>query len=423
MIKPGDKLLIKTDDGEFEGILMQRPEIVPGNALILKLDSGYNIGIAKNKIKSIKLLKAAEKTVQKKAGIREKSGLPKVVILSTGGTISSKVDYKTGGVSAALSAEDFVLNVPEILEYANIEARQISQIMSEDMTSKTWANIAKEIEKEIKKGAHGVIVTHGTDTMHYTSAAISFMLQNLPVPVIVVGSQRSVDRGSSDAYPNLLSAVIAAAKWDGAECVVCMHQSTNDDINILVRGTKVRKMHTERRDAFRPINDLPLVKIDYHGNIARNIDYRTRSGAKLLVNTKFDDKVAIVYFYPGMDPQIIENLIKQRYHGIVIAGTGLGHVSQKLLSVLKKCYKTKIPVVMTSQCLYGRVHPYVYSRLREISMDTNVIYGEDMTPETAYIKLMYVLGQTKDMDKVKELMTTNMVGEITKTTSPLSFLI
>lgn len=337
MIRPGDKLLVKTEDGEFEGILMQRPEIVPGNALIIKLDSGYNIGIAKNKIKSIKLLKAAEKVTPKKVGIKEKANLPKVVILSTGGTISSKVDYKTGGVFPALSAEDFVLNVPEILDYANIEARQISQVFSEDISAKNWANIAKEIEKEIKKGAHGIVVTHGTDTMHYTAAAVSFMLQNLPVPVIFVGSQRSVDRGSSDAYPNLLTAIISAAKWDGAELVICMHQSTNDDVNMLVRGTKARKMHTERRDAFRPINDLPLAKIDYHGNIVKNMDHRTRSSAKPILNMKFDEKVALVFFYPGMTPDIIENLIKQKYHGIVIAGTGLGHVGQKLIPVLKKC--------------------------------------------------------------------------------------
>jgi glutamyl-tRNA(Gln) amidotransferase subunit D len=423
MIRPGDRVLVKTQDEELEGVLMQRPEIVPGNALILKLDSGYNVGIAKGKIKSIKLIRASEKPVAMKRFRQERKDLPKVVILSTGGTIASKVDYRSGAVYPAVTADDFVTNVPEILEYANIEARQIMQKWSEDLTPKDWAKIAKEVHKEIRAGAHGVIVTHGTDTMHYTSSAISFMVQNLPVPVIFVGSQRSVDRGSSDAYPNLLSAVIAAAKWGGAECVVCMHNSINDDINILVRGIKVRKMHTERRDAFRPINDLPLAKIDYHGNIARNMEHRERSKTKPILNTKLDEKVAIVYFHPGMSPQIIENLIKQRYHGIVIAGTGLGRVNRNLIPVLKKCRKAKIPVVMTSQALYGRVNVEAYEAGRLLVKETDVIYGEDLTPESAYIKLMFVLGQTRNLEKVKDMMTTNMVGEITKTTSPLSFLV
>ena len=423
MIRPGDKILIKTDDGEFEGILMQRPEIVPGNALIIKLDSGYNIGIAKNKVRSIKLIKAGKPEELKRPRVIERKNLPKITILSTGGTISSRVDYKTGGVYPALTAEDFVQSNPEVLDYANIDARRISQVFSEDLTPKNWINIAKEIHKEIKKGIDGIVVTHGTDTMHYTAAAISFMLQNLPVPVVFVGSQRSVDRGSSDAYPNLLTAVITAARWDGAECVICMHQSTNDDINIVMRGTKSRKMHTERRDAFRPINELPLAKVDYRGNIVGSADYKKRTNVKPVLNTKLDEKVAIVFFHPGMSPQIIENLIKQKYHGIVLAGTGLGHVGHYLLPVLKKAAKAKIPVVMTSQCFYGRVNGNVYATGRRLTKEANVIYGEDLTPETAYVKLMYVLGQTKNIEKVKEMMTTNLVGEISSRTNPLSFLV
>jgi glutamyl-tRNA(Gln) amidotransferase subunit D len=423
MAKPGDTVKIITSDGTYEGILMPRPELVPGDALILKLDNGYNVGIAKNKIKRIQILEGAKEVKKTIKKIKPNPKLPNVTILSTGGTISSRVDYKTGGTFPALNVEDFVANAPEILNYANIQARPISQVWSEDLTPKIWAKIAKEIYSEIKKGVNGIIVTHGTDTMHYTAAAISFMLQNLPIPVVFVGSQRSVDRGSTDAYPNLLTAVATAAKWDGAESVICMHQSTNDDINFLIRGTKARKMHTERRDAFRPINDLPLAKIDYHGNIMNQADHRVRSNAKPILNTKFDEKVALVFFYPGMSPQIIENLIKEKYHGIVIAGSGFGNISVNLFPAFRKCYKAKIPVVITSQCIYGRVSGTVYERGRRQVKELNMIYGQDMMPEIAYIKLMHVLGQTRDIAKVKELMQTNMVGEITSCTAPQSYLI
>jgi glutamyl-tRNA(Gln) amidotransferase subunit D len=312
---------------------------------------------------------------------------------------------------------------PKLASYANYDFTQVAQIVSEDIDTKTWVKLAKEIDKQIKKGKKGIIVTHGTDTMAYTSAAISFMIQNSPIPIVFVGAQRSVDRGSSDAFPNLLSAAIAATKWDGAETVICMHESSNDITNILIRGTKARKMHTERRDTFRPINDTPLARVDYRGNILRVSDYKRRGERKHTLNTKMDSKVALVWIYPGIDPKIIDYFRQKKYHGIVLAGTGLGHAPDKLVSAFKRCYRAGIPVVMTSQCLYGRVHPLVYSRLRQLSIDAKVIYGEDMLPETAYVKMMHVLGQTKNYAKVKELMTTDISGEITDCTGPDTFLI
>lgn len=410
-------VLVVTKKGEFKGILMQRPEIVKGNFIILKLDSGYNIGISKKNIKKIKLLKKAKKKKEKKIKIKRKENLPNISILSTGGTISCKVDYETGGVYPALSAEDFVRNVPEILEYANIDARQILKIPSEDFMPEHWVKIAKECYKEIKKGVNGIIVTHGTDTLHFTSAALSFMIRNLPIPIVLTASQRSIDRGSSDAFPNLLSSVIAASKWDGAEVVICMHENLNDEWNFLLRGTKVRKMHSERRDAFRPINNLPLARVRYDGKIEKISEYRKRENVEPILETKIDDKVALIYMYPGITPDIIEYYIKKKIHGIVIAGTGFGHTPTSLrknsfISILKKCYQKNIPVVMTSQCLYGRTHKYVYTPLRKLSIKANVIFGEDMLPEVAYVKLMWVLGKTKDIDEIRNMMTRNYVGEI-----------
>jgi glutamyl-tRNA(Gln) amidotransferase subunit D len=423
MAKPGDRVKVETKDGVYEGVLMPRPEKVPGDSMIIKLKSGYNIGVSRKKITSIKVLEEHKKGEIKLKKAEKKKGLPEVAILSTGGTISSKVDYVTGGVFPALSASDLAQNVPEMNDIANFDFKQVAQILSEDMTVEIWQKLAKEIYSEIKKGKRGIIVTHGTDTMAFTSAAISFMVQNSPVPIIFVGAQRSVDRGSSDAFPNLLTAAIAAAQWDGAETVICMHESMNDNVSALIRGTKARKMHTERRDAFKPVNDVPLARVDYKCNIFRTSNYRLMNKDNVpILNLKMDKKVALVYTYPGIDPKIIDYYCEKKYHGIVIAGTGLGHVPHNLLPSLKKCYRAGIPVIMTSQCLFGRVNQHVYETARVITGEGKVIYGQDMTPETALIKLMFVLGQTKKYDRVKELMQKNLVGEITERTAPLAFI-
>ncbi|MDD5181669.1 MAG: Glu-tRNA(Gln) amidotransferase subunit GatD [Candidatus Nanoarchaeia archaeon] len=423
MAKPGDTIKVVTKDAEYTGILIQRPEMVPGNSIILKLDNGYNIGIEKNKIQKLTVIKAGKETKHEAGKPAKNKSLPNVAILSTGGTISSKVDYKTGGVSPNLTANDFIRAEPKLAEYANYDFKQVAQVLSEDMDSKIWTALAKEIYAEIKKGKQGIIVTHGTDTMHYTSAAISFMVQNLPVPVVFVGAQRSVDRGSSDAFPNLLTAAIAATKWEGAEAVICMHESTNDNANILIRGTKARKMHTERRDAFRPINDLPLARVDYKGNILNVSEHKKREEREPILNTRLDTKVGLIWSYPEMEPEIIDYYIKNKYHGIVIAGTGLGHVQHSLIKKLKECSKAGIPVVMTSQCIYGRTNMRVYETGRRLIFEANVIDGADMTPETAFVKLMHVLGQTKDIAKVKTMMEKNLVGEISDCTGANTFLI
>jgi glutamyl-tRNA(Gln) amidotransferase subunit D len=426
MAKPGDRVEIKTKEHSYEGVLMPRPKIFPGNAVILKLDSGYNIGILKGKIKKITVISKAREPKSAKISAKADKALPKVTILSTGGTISSKVDYLTGGVKPAIEAEDFITNVPEVLTKANITAKPVMQIFSEDITTKDWQKLAKAVYAEIKKGADGIVVTHGTDTMHFSAAAISFMVQNSPIPIIFVGSQRSVDRGSSDAFPNLFTAVAAAAKWNGAESVICMHSLSDDTTNVLMRGVKTRKMHTERRDAFRPINNLPLARIDYHGNMAEVSEYKIRSNSKPVLNTKMDEKVAIIYTYPGIDPAIVKHYLKKGYHGLVIAGTGLGHTpttgKNSFLPVLKECFRKKVPVIMSSQCFYGRTNPYVYEAARKLMLQGKLIYAEDMLPEVAYVKLMHVLGQTRNYEKVKELMLTNMVGEINPIISAKMFL-
>ena len=415
--KAGDKVKIITDKEEFEGILMPRPELLEKGYTVVKLDNGYNIGIKDKKIKQIKLLK---KYTQKKSASKKlpiKKGLPTVSVISLGGTISSKIDYRTGGVYADYTAEDFVAMMPELAEVANLKAKKVMNIMSEDLTGKDYTKIAKIIEDELKQ-TDGVVVTQGTDTLHFSTAAMSFMLNNLNKPVVFTAAQRSIDRGSSDAFMNLICAVNVAAQSDIAEVVTCLHGTTNDDYCIINKGAKVRKMHTSRRDAFRPVNDLPIAKVYADGKIEIvNKEYNKRSKKTINLKNKFEEDAGLIFTYPGIKPEVIDYY--KNYKGLVIAATGLGNIPANLFP---KIEKLKIPVVIAPQTIYGRVHPLVYAHLRELSIKLKCIFAEDMTPETAYIKLGWVLAQTTDPKKVKELMLTNITGEITERSLDKSFL-
>lgn len=430
----GDIVKIIADEQTYEGILMPRPDIFEKDHTIIKLDNGYNIGIENSKIKKVEVVKKYERKESKKHKIIHRKGLPTVSILSFGGTISSRVDYKTGGVYADYAAEDFVEMLPELEKVANLRAEKVMGIMSEDMSPEDWQLMARRIAKELNDDVAGVIVTQGTDTLHFSTAAMSFFLRNLSKPVIFTAAQRSIDRGSSDAFSNLLCAVHAAAKFDGAAVVTCLHGTSDDSYCILNRGTKVRKMHTSRRDAFRPINELPLAKVYEDGRIeVLNNNYKRKNSSegrifsKVVVEDKFEHKTALLYVYPGMNPEILDYYRKEKYKGIVIAATGLGHVStfnQKysLTKKLKELVDNNVAVVIAPQTIYGRVHPYVYSPLRKLSIELNCIFAEDMLPETAYIKLGWVLPQAQNIDEVRDMMLTNYAGEISERTDERSFL-
>ncbi|MBA4323461.1 MAG: Glu-tRNA(Gln) amidotransferase GatDE subunit D, partial [Odoribacter sp.] len=318
--------------------------------------------------------KKEEKTKPlKKEGFSK--GKPVISLISTGGTIASYVDYRTGAVHPALTAEDLTFSVPELTENYNVKAKVLFSILSEDMKVEYWKKLAKEVASELNSGADAVIIPHGTDTMGYTSAALSFMLKNLTGAVILVGSQRSSDRPSSDASMNLLSAA-KLAETDFGEVAVVMHGESSDTYSLIHRGTRVRKMHSSKRDAFKSINEKPIGRIDE--NVTFFQDYRRRNEGKTIVNDKIEEKVSLVYFYPGLTPDFFDYTVKNS-KGIVIAGSGLGHVSSDLIEIIRKA---KIPIVMTSQCLNGRVNMNVYSTGRDL-LNANVIPGEDMLPETA----------------------------------------
>jgi glutamyl-tRNA(Gln) amidotransferase subunit D len=298
--------------------------------------------------------------------------------------------------------------------------------MSEDMDYLDWQIIAKNVASEINSGCEGVIVTHGTDTLHFTSAALSFMLRGLTKPVIVVGAQRSSDRGSSDAGINIICAAHAAIS-NIAEVATCMHGSTSDDYCLIIRGTKVRKMHTSRRDAFRPINDIPLAKVwpDGRMEILKN-NFRKRGEGKVEADTKFEPKIAILKTYPGSDPDVIDYYISKGYKGFVIEGSGLGHVPtfarKSWIENISKTVKDGIPVVITAQTIYGRINQNVYTNLRILYHKARAISGEDMLTETAYVKLGWLLGHTKDIEEIRQLMAKNIAGEITERSEPEFYL-
>jgi glutamyl-tRNA(Gln) amidotransferase subunit D len=410
-IKPGSMVEVETGDGVFTGILMKRSVLADKEHVVVKLKSGYNIGIKKERIKNIKVIKEEKgREVFKLKGHELDPKKPTVSILATGGTIACRVDYLTGGVHSAFTAEELIAAIPELEDVANIWGRQVFNKFSENMQPSDWVRIAKETVKEIKGGVDGVVITHGTDTMHYTSAALAFMIKT-PVPVVLTGAQRSSDRGSSDAALNLINSVSTAAYGDfGVVCVV-MHGETSDTYSLIHPATRVRKLHSSRRDAFQTVNSEPIGRVRN-----KKIEYTKRElnprGGELKLDTKLEEKVFLLKYHPGVTPEVIEGLIDLKYRGLVIEGTGLGHTSEVLFDSIRKAVDSGVAVAMTSQTLYGRVNMNVYSNGRML-LDLGVIPCGDMLPETAYVKLMWVLGHTRELETVREMMLTDYAGEIT----------
>ena len=422
-INSGDLIEITTANKIFIGLFVPCPN---SKILLLKLQNGYNLGIDKKEIKKVKLIKTHEKKITAKKRIAKRIDLPAIALLHTGGTIASRVDYITGGVFSKFEPDDLLEFYPELQELADIKNYIVFQMLSEDMEPKHWSVLAEKIAK-ISSKVKGVIVTHGTDTMAYTAAALSFMLKNINIPVLLVGAQRSPDRGSSDAPLNLLSAVnfILNAKFKGV--ALCMHGSTSDEYCLVHNGVNVKKMDTSRRNTFRSINALPIAKIWYDGKIEVLHELKKALGEFSLKN-KFEKRIAIVKIRPGFDYKEL-NAYKN-YKGLVIEGTGMGHAPinvvdkytrhhNQLLKALEKMAK-KMVIAMTSQCPYGNVHMDVYST--GITLQKIGIIPTKMLAEVAYVKLGWLLGNFKDVNKVKQLMQENLCGEIVERILPETFL-
>ncbi|MCL5018579.1 MAG: Glu-tRNA(Gln) amidotransferase subunit GatD [Candidatus Pacearchaeota archaeon] len=418
--KPGDYVEVHLTKLIYEGILLESPENEKGTVL-LKLDSGYNIGFNKKDILKIVLMKKAREKEKGEFEVKKNPEKKNVAMIITGGTIASVLDTKTGGVHPLQKPEDFFRFYPELFEKVNVAKIEIPFMKSsEDMDFKDWQKIAKTtVELLNDNNIQGVIITHGTDTLHYTSSALSFFIKDLNKPVILTYSQRSIDRASSDANLNLQCSALAAIS-DIAEVSLVGHGTSNDDFCYSMPGTKVRKLHTSRRDAFKVVNDKPFAKI-FPDKIERISEWKIRNKNKAKLDAKFEEKVALVKIYPGQNPDILDYYSKKGYKGIVLELTGLGHAPTKKSRnswtlKLKEIQKKGIVVCATSQCIFGKVDPLVYSNGREI-LATGVIYLEDMLSETAFVKLGWVLGHEewkKNKKIVKEKMLENIAGEFNK---------
>lgn len=406
--------VIKTSRGEFKGIILPRSENDDDRHIVLKLITGYNVGIDTDTIEAISesgRKEAHYKIPEKEFPISE--GKPNIRLIGTGGTIASRLDYRTGAVIPAFSPGELYGAVPELADICNLTTEKLFAVFSENMGPSQYKALALAIGEQIEQGIDGIVIGHGTDTMHHTAAALSFMVQGSPIPIVLVGSQRSSDRPSSDAALNLIHATKAAAESDIAEVLVCMFGPTSDEYGLLHRGTRVRKMHSSYRSTFRTLGDIPLAMIDRHQITPLKDDYnRRRSDRKVKVTACFEEKVALLYYYPNMMPDIVDSLVDNGYKGIVIAGTGLGHVNKPVYPAIERASKAGVAIYMTVQTLWGYVHMFVYDTGRDL-MAKGIIPAENMLPEVAYIKLGWALGQTDDLNEVRKIMLTPVCGEIT----------
>lgn len=411
-VSVGDSVKVTTEDREMHGVLMPRYESASEDYIVIKLKSGYNTGIEVAKIKSITtLLKGEPAPATKAREITKNENLPRIALISTGGTIASKIDYRTGGVHAALSASELYQSVPELANHASIDPEVLLSEYSENLKPVHWAMIAEKVAEKVKSDNYrGIVVSHGTDTMHYTAAALSFALQGLPIPVVLVGAQRSSDRPSSDAALNLLGATIFAAKSEYAGVFVAMHAGTSDDAIACHVGTRVRKNHTSRRDAFESIDATPVALIRNSSVEMQKseIMLAKRSSGRLAAKTKFDDRVALLKYHPGFDPKLIEHAARADYRAIILEGTGLGHVSKECFPAVRKAVNAGMMVGMASQCIWGRVRMTVYNTGRDL-LDIGVVPLSDMISETATVKAMWALANAKD---AKKAMQDNLANEI-----------
>lgn len=445
---PGNFVKLETVNGAFEGKVMPPSELAPKDIIIIKLDNGYNIGIKKNSIKKYEVVEKqktkekakskdenSEKVKNKQKKVEQNVHLPKITILHTGGTIASRVDYETGGVVANFEPKEIIAMFPEITEIAQIDSQLIGNMWSQDIRFSHYNLMGEAILKEIKKGVKGIVITHGTDTIHYTGAALSFMFENLPIPIMIVGSQRSSDRGSSDAAFNLISAIAFIVNTNYKGVCTCLHENSSDDSCLIINALKARKMHTSRRDAFRPINDVAIARINYK---TKQVEYLKRIDDELIREQKKDVKyhpfkenlkVGLIKTHTNMYSEQFD--VYEKFDGLVIEGTGLGHgpttkidkyteENEKIKDKIAKLAK-KIPVALTSQCIYGRINMNVYSNQRLMQEMGVLGHGCDMTPETAFIKLAWLISNYKT-EEVKKLYYQNLRGEITERTDEDTFL-
>ena len=410
-VNVGDSIKV-ISDLTYTGILMPRYETSEDSHIVLKLKSGYNIGIELDEIKGIEKISSPEEVTTEENVKKTDSTLPKILLLSTGGTIASKVDYRTGAVTPALTAADLNDAVPEIAKIANIDAEVLFSEYSENLQPEHWVETAKKIQSVVDLDYKGVIVAHGTDTMHYSSAFLSFALSGLKIPVVFVGSQRSSDRPSSDAASNLIAATRFIAQTDVNGIYVVMHHNESDETISCHLGTRVRKNHTSKRSAFETIGNDPAFLI-LDEKIIKNSRDEFFENQSFNPRLGIDTRVALVKYHPGYEPRQIEALIDLGFKAIIFEGTGLGHVGKTMYDVIEKANAKGLFLGMTSQCIDGRVRMTVYESGRDL-LELGITPLENMIPEVALVKTMWALGNSEDNDGLKKLLLENIASEFSE---------
>ncbi|MFH1400120.1 MAG: Glu-tRNA(Gln) amidotransferase subunit GatD [Nanoarchaeota archaeon] len=411
----GDSVSVRYDGETIEGVFISED-----SHLVIKLRGGYNIALDKRKVKKVSALPASNASAVPKIVKPKKGEGAKIVVLHTGGTIASRVDYATGAVIARYGPEEFLSLFPEVMRFADVHSRLVANIQSEMMRFDHYNLLVDAIEAEVKAGAKGIVVTHGTDTLSYTSAALGFACAGIGVPVVLVGSQRSSDRPSSDAYMNLLSAVFYASRTKRAGVSVCMHGGLDDTTCDILDAFRCRKMHTTRRDAFRQVNGKVIAKVSVFDETIQEFD-APRHVAVDQIRGRFDPrlKVGWVRTHPHMRKEDFSAFAS--YDGLIIEGTGLGHVPNMALDAfmaeharIAKAVKAlcrKMPVVLGSQCVFGRVMMDVYTPQRMLKADGVLGDTLDLPVETLFIKLAWLLS-TVPRDQVASSFGLDLAGEL-----------
>lgn len=419
--REGDLVLITTKSSSEEGVLMPSPD---KNIILIKLKTGYNVGFESKQVTKIKVLEKAVESVSVAAKITSKnSKLPTIAILHTGGTIASKVDYRTGGVVASFEPAELVALFPELAGMVQIESELIAKMWSDDLRFEHFGLIAKAIEKQVKKGVRGIIIGIGTDNLAVAAAALSFIVENPPVPIILVGSQRSSDRGSSDAAVNIICAARFMVSSDYAGVAICMHESEEDTSCVILPAGKTYKLHSSRRDAFKAINTSAIARVNFASGAITMLSthYPKRGSSLMIIRPKMEEKVGLLKIHVNMFPEQFK--VFEGYKGLIIEGTGLGHtpgqvpneicaVHKKFYPIISKLIKSGCVVVMTTQCIFGGVNMNVYDKGRDL-LELGVVPGEDMLANTALVKLSWLLANYDKKDAIK-MIRENLHGEISE---------
>ncbi|MED5487014.1 MAG: Glu-tRNA(Gln) amidotransferase subunit GatD [Candidatus Thermoplasmatota archaeon] len=429
----GDRVRItaSTPEGEVthEGILLMASK---SEHVTIKLDNGYNVTFSNNNVSQLEIIEGKSNSVEKKETILEEdSGLPLIWIIHTGGTIASKVDYTTGAVAASFEPKELLNAVPELAQHARIRTTKIGNMWSDDIRARHWNLMISATKDAFESGATGVVITHGTDTMHYSAAAAAYSWagsgQRPPGRIVFTGSQRSSDRGSTDGTENLIAAVYWAAYGpevtgeNGDASVIVMHAGSNDGVCSVIPGCNARKFHSSRRDTFQAINAQPMasIAVDRNGGCEILGDFQVPTREIGRLPCLFDENTKIMQLIAG--PHLFADQINlaQNFDAILFHGTGLGHLpiensngdspeNDEVKKAVSEYCKEGGIAVMATQCINGPVHMDVYSKGR-IQQELGIIGNHSTTgPDSALVKLHFLLSNNID---VRQGWVANLCGE------------